>query len=53
MVELIGFLTVVSVVLLLILGKTSPIVALVGIPVIGALLLGYNFEEINAFSQVV
>lgn len=49
MVELVGFLTVGMVVLLLILGKTNPIVALVGVPIIGALLLGYNLNEINGF----
>lgn len=49
MVELIGFLTVGMVVLLLILGKTNPIVALVGVPIIGALLLGYSLQDINGF----
>ncbi|WP_077928653.1 CitMHS family transporter [Wohlfahrtiimonas populi] len=49
MVELVGFLTVGMVVLLLILGKTNPIVALVGVPIIGALLLGYSLQDINGF----
>ncbi len=49
MVEIVGFFTVGIAVLLLIFGKTNPIVALVGIPIIGAFILGYNLEDINGF----
>lgn len=49
MVGLIGALVIFSVVLLLIFGRTNPIVGLVGIPVIGALVLGYGLADINTF----
>lgn len=39
------------VVTLLLTGKTSPLVAMVAIPIIGALILGYNVEELNGFFQ--
>ncbi len=49
MIGLIGALVIFSVVLLLIFGRTNPIVGLVGIPVIGALILGYGLVDINTF----
>jgi len=49
MISLIGILVIGVVVGLLVARKTIPIIGMVTIPVIGALLLGYNVKEINDF----
>lgn len=49
MTEIIGFLTIGLVVLTLILGKTNPMVPLVGISIIASLVLGYSISDINSF----
>lgn len=46
---LIGFLMVVTIMALLLTGKMSPIVVLIVVPVVAAVLAGYNFEEIGEF----
>ncbi|GAA0333568.1 CitMHS family transporter [Oceanobacillus oncorhynchi subsp. oncorhynchi] len=44
-----GFLIIITVIGLLIWGKVNPIVAMVMIPVIGALVAGFGFEDISDF----
>nr|WP_269777892.1 citrate:proton symporter [Marinimicrobium alkaliphilum] len=49
MLTLIGLLTVLTIVLLLVLRKVTPIVGLTLIPFCGAVLAGFGFDEIGAF----
>src|SRR5699024_10244298 len=46
---LFGFLIILVVILLLLTGKVNPIVAMVLVPVIGALVAGFGFEDITEF----
>lgn len=55
---LFGFLIILFVILLLLTGRVNPIVAMVLVPVIGALVAGFGFEDITEFfnsgmSQVI
>ncbi|HLR81441.1 MAG TPA: citrate:proton symporter [Bacillota bacterium] len=47
--SLIGFLTILIIVILLIRGNITPIVALVIVPIIGAFIAGFGFGEIGEF----
>ncbi|MBP2076777.1 CitMHS family transporter [Oceanobacillus polygoni] len=47
--SIIGFLTILIIVLLLISNKVTPIVAMVLVPLIGALIAGFGFSEIGDF----
>jgi citrate-Mg2+:H+ or citrate-Ca2+:H+ symporter, CitMHS family len=47
--SIIGFLTIIIIVLLLISGQVTPIIALVLTPIIGALIAGFGLEEIGSF----
>lgn len=49
MLSIIGLFTILIIVFLLISGKTSPIVGLVLVPIIGALVAGFNLEQIGEF----
>lgn len=49
MLSLIGFATIAVIVLLLLRGKTTPIIPLVLIPIIGALVAGFHMKEIGGF----
>lgn len=49
MLSIIGFLTVVIVVTLLLSGRVTPIVALIMVPIVGAVLAGFGFQEIGEF----
>ncbi len=49
MLSIIGLLTILAIILLLLWGKITPIIGLVVIPIIGALLAGFNFPEIAEF----
>ena len=49
MLSLVGLLVIGIVVILLLTGKTSPLVGMVAIPIIGAFILGYNLNELNGF----
>lgn len=49
MLSLIGFTTILLIVVLLIRGRVTPIIALVLIPILGALLVGFGFGEIGEF----
>ena len=49
MLSIIGLVTILIIVFLLISGKTSPIVGLVLVPIIGAFVAGFNFEQIGEF----
>ncbi|MFK7827465.1 MAG: CitMHS family transporter [Oligoflexales bacterium] len=49
MLSLAGFLIVVSVVAVLMSGKVSPIIALIVIPVVGALLAGFGLKDLGMF----
>lgn len=49
MLTLIGLLIIISIVVLLMTGKTSPVIAMSVIPLLGALLAGYSLPEITAF----
>lgn len=49
MLSLIGFLTIVVIMALLLSGRITPIIGLVLIPIIGALLAGFNFVQIGGF----
>ncbi|WP_186669895.1 CitMHS family transporter [Sporosarcina sp. BP05] len=49
MLSIIGLVTILIIVLLLISGKVSPIVGLVLVPIAGAFIAGFNFEQIGEF----
>lgn len=49
MLSLIGFAIILAIVIILIRGKTSPIIALVLIPIVGALVAGFGMGEIGEF----
>lgn len=49
MLSLVGLLTIVVIVLLLLSNKVTPMVALVLVPIVGALVTGFNFIEIGVF----
>ena len=49
MLSLIGFATILIIVLLLLSGRITPIIGLVIIPIVGALLAGFGFPEIGVF----
>ncbi|MDX8044388.1 CitMHS family transporter [Gracilibacillus sp. S3-1-1] len=49
MLGIIGFATIITIVVLLLKGKVSPIIALVLVPILGALIAGFNFSEIGIF----
>jgi CitMHS family citrate-Mg2+:H+ or citrate-Ca2+:H+ symporter len=49
MLSIIGFATILIIVLLLLSGRITPIIGLVIIPIIGALLAGFGFTEIGVF----
>lgn len=49
MLTLIGLLIIIAIVTLLMTGKTSPVIAMSVVPLIGALLAGYSLTEISAF----
>ena len=49
MLSIIGLLTIAVIVALLISGRITPIVGLVIVPIIGAFVAGFNFEEIGGF----
>ncbi|HDS8345902.1 TPA: citrate transporter [Proteus mirabilis] len=52
MLTIIGLLIIISIVTLLMMGKTSPIIAMSVIPLIGALVAGYSFIEISTFFEL-
>ncbi|MDX7017827.1 citrate transporter, partial [Klebsiella aerogenes] len=52
MLTIIGLLIIISIVTLLMMGKTSPIIAMSVIPLIGALVAGYSFTEISTFFEL-
>ncbi|NBJ71411.1 MULTISPECIES: citrate:proton symporter [Clostridia] len=47
--SIIGFLTIIIIVLLLLSGRVAPIIALVMTPVIGALIAGFELKEVGTF----
>ncbi|GIP62915.1 citrate transporter [Virgibacillus pantothenticus] len=47
--SIIGFLTIIIIVLLLLSGRVAPIIALVLTPIIGALIAGFELKEIGTF----
>ncbi len=49
MLSLIGFATILAIVILLIRGKVQPIIAMVLIPILGAFLAGFGLGEIGTF----
>ncbi|MDY0394451.1 SLC13 family permease [Virgibacillus halophilus] len=49
MLSLIGFITILAIVLLLLSGKLTPMIPLVLIPIIGAFVMGFGFGEIGDF----
>jgi len=49
MLSLIGFLTILAIVILLIRGKVQPIIAMVLIPILGAFIAGFGLGEIGEF----
>ncbi|WP_040983259.1 CitMHS family transporter [Oceanobacillus jeddahense] len=49
MLSLIGFLTILTIVILLIRGKVQPIIAMVLIPILGAFIAGFGLGEIGDF----
>lgn len=51
MLTIIGVLIIVAIVSLLMMGKTSPILAMSCIPLIGALIAGFSFSEISEFFE--
>lgn len=51
MLTLIGLLIILTIVVLLILEKTSPIVAMVMVPLIGALIAGFGINDIQTFFE--
>lgn len=51
MLTLIGILIIVTIVVLLMSGKTSPIVAMSIVPLIGALIAGFSISEISGFFE--
>ena len=52
MLSIIGLVTILIIVFLLISGKTSPIVGLVLVPIVGAFVAGFNFEQIGEFFTI-
>lgn len=51
MLTIIGVLIIITIVVLLMSGKTSPIIAMSIIPLIGALIAGFSFAEISVFFE--
>lgn len=51
MLSIIGILIIVTIVVLLMTGKTSPILAMSVVPLIGALIAGFSFTEISVFFE--
>lgn len=51
MLTIMGILIIVTIVTLLMMGKTSPILAMSCIPLIGALIAGFSFTEISGFFE--
>ncbi|TCM61820.1 CitMHS family citrate-Mg2+:H+ or citrate-Ca2+:H+ symporter [Acinetobacter calcoaceticus] len=51
MLTLIGILIIITIVTLLMMGKTSPIVSMSIIPIIGALIAGFSVSEISTFFE--
>ncbi|MGE6630592.1 CitMHS family transporter [Bacillus sp. NPDC077027] len=51
MLTIVGLLIILTIVVLLIWGKASPIVAMVMVPLIGALIAGFNFNELQTFFE--
>lgn len=49
MLSLIGFATILTIVVLLIRGKVQPIIAMVLVPILGAFIAGFGLEEIGEF----
>lgn len=49
MLTAVGILIIITIVILLMTGKTSPIIAMSAIPLFGALLAGYSFSDISGF----
>ncbi|WP_368505851.1 CitMHS family transporter [Alkalihalophilus sp. As8PL] len=49
MLSIIGFFTILAIVLFLLSGKMSPIISLITIPIIGALLAGFTIADIGLF----
>ncbi|ERN51728.1 CitMHS family transporter [Alkalihalophilus marmarensis] len=49
MLSIIGFVTILAIVLFLLSGKMSPIISLITIPILGALLAGFSIAEIGLF----
>jgi len=49
MLSLIGFITILAILLLLLSGRVSPIIPLVLVPIAGALVAGYGFVQISGF----
>lgn len=52
MLTIIGLFIIITIVTLLMMGKTSPIIAMSVTPLIGALLAGYSFSEISTFFEL-
>lgn len=52
MLTIIGLLIIITIVTLLMMGKTSPIIAMSVVPLIGALFAGYSFSEISTFFEL-
>lgn len=51
MLTIIGVLIIITIVTLLMLGRTSPIIAMSIVPLIGALIAGFSFSEISGFFE--
>lgn len=51
MLTVVGILIIVVIVALLMVGKTSPIIAMAVVPLLGALLAGFGFAEISGFFE--
>ncbi|MEG2685343.1 MAG: citrate:proton symporter [Erysipelotrichaceae bacterium] len=49
MLSFIGFIMIISIVYLLLKGKTTPIVVFIGVPLVAALFAGFGSEEISGF----
>ena len=49
--SLIGILTIITIVALLIWNKTSPVIIMIILPVIGALIAGFGIAEIGVFFE--
>ena len=52
MLTIIGLLIIITIVALLMMGKTSPIIAMSIVPLIGALFAGYSLSEISTFFEL-